>query len=150
MITVRNQEQRLYQYRLKTGEITESDGAGKDEPVVKALQPMLHTGAHLVAGTEGWTAETEIKGTMLTASINTGSGPLVRLWVVLDGRDLRHLVPPPRVLDLPTPVCVIDVLQTLPYDPVVGGLQDLVDVLAWAWLRHVEETAVLVEEVGGG
>ena len=63
----------------------------------------------------------------------SGKGPLGRLSVVIDGRDLSKVVLPPQILDLPTPVAIVDVLKDGP-DPVVGLLKELVETIAWAWV----------------
>jgi hypothetical protein len=95
---------------------------------------MLVTEKHRLPNETAWTMEITIAGSMLTGVIDMGRGPLLRVWVVLDGRDLARLVPSPRILDLPTPVAVVEMLKELEYDPVVGSLSSLVKALAWAWV----------------
>jgi hypothetical protein len=127
-------------YRLNTGELTVFHDDGANDRGIIELQPMLRSGLHVLAEAESWSVDTDVASSMLIALVRNGNGPLVRMWLVLDGTDLAKVVPRPRVLDLPTPVCVVEVLRTLPYDPVVGWLRRMVETLAWAWLRHMAES----------
>ena len=123
-------------YRVNTGRITVNTRAEVEDDGIAVLEPMLSPGVHKVPNTEGYTVETRIVGTMLSATVGSGRGPLFRMSVVLDGRDLARVVPSPRVADVPIPVCVVEIVKDLPYDPVVSWLHSLVCTLAWAWVRH--------------
>jgi hypothetical protein len=126
----------IHHYRLATGRVFESRTMDIPDGCIEILEPMLSPGTHQVPNTPTWLVHTSIAGTTLIANIRSSDLPLLRMWVVLDGRDLRRIIPPPRILDLPLPVCIVEILHEQPFDPVVGWLRDLVATLAWAWVQH--------------
>lgn len=131
----------MHRYRLDTGALTESLGNGPEDLAITVLQPMLQSGARIVAGAEGWTAEANIQGKVLAVEVSSSAGPLARVRVVLDGRDLSHVVPGPLVLDLPTPVCIVDVVGRVSADPLAGSLGTFVEIISWAWLLRLRGSA---------
>ena len=126
----------IHSYRLNTGDLTLASVSDASELRVRLLPSVL--GATATAGlvSERCSVQTEAAGRILTVTIGAGQRSLLRAWVVLDGRDLARIVPGPRVLDLPTPVCIVEVLEPSPSDPVVGWLRSLLDALALAWVSH--------------
>jgi hypothetical protein len=130
----------VHHYRLETGSMTVSCEDDVDAHGITILQPLLTQGRHTLPNSPSWEVGTGVAGSMLIATVDDGNGPLLRMSVVVDGNDLARVVPPPRVLDLPVPACIVEMLKELPYDPVVGWLHRLVETLAWAWVLHMTET----------
>jgi hypothetical protein len=85
---------------------------------------------------DAWEVETTIAGSTLVATVLAPRGPVFRMWVVLDARDLGLAVPPPRQLDLPLLACIVEALAEQLFDPCVGWLRNLELALAWAWVRQ--------------
>jgi hypothetical protein len=123
-------------YRLSSGRISLSPRSEIQEADIEILQPMLSPGRHRIPNSEAYQVETSIADSTLIATIHGPRGPFVRMWVVLDGRDLALAVPPPRVVDVSLPACIVEVLGDVPYDPCVGWLLDLEVTLAWAWVQQ--------------
>lgn len=132
----------LSRYRLDSGKIAVIGGEDIDSHGIEIVQPLLSQGRHRVPNAESWMVETVVAGSMLIATVDNGNGPILRMSVVVEGNDLARVVPPPRVLDLPVPACIVETRKELPYDPVVGWLRSLVETLAWAWLIHARETGL--------
>jgi hypothetical protein len=126
----------IHSYRLNTGDLTLASVGDASELRVPLLPSVL--GATAIAGqvSERCSVQTKAEGRVLNVTIGSGQPSLLRAWVVLDGRDLARIVPGPRVLDLPPPVCIVEVLKPGPIDPVVGWLRLLLDALALAWVSH--------------
>jgi hypothetical protein len=129
-------------YKLTNGRISSSPPADVQDASIKILEPMLTPGRHRVPNTDAYQVETTVAGSSLIATVHGPGGPFIRLWVVLDGRDLGLAVPAPRVLDIALPACIVEALGELPYDPCVGWLQELVGTLAWAWVRQHADPAL--------
>jgi hypothetical protein len=124
-------------FRVDTRRLMVSAPADVDERTVAALQPVLSPGTHKLPHRRSWTARTSIADSLLTVVIHDVRGALVRMRVVLDGRDFALVVEPPRVLDLPTPACVIEVLKQQSRST-AGRLWSLVEAIAWAWVKYVD------------
>jgi len=130
----------IHSYRLDSGDLTlssVSDGTAVRMPVLPSAVTASPIGDP--AG-ERYSVETEVVGRLLIATIGSRQRPLLHAWVVLDGRDLARIVPGPRVLDLPTPVCIVEVLEPS-LDPVEGWIRSLLDTLALAWVSHSQATS---------
>ena len=132
----------LPHFRLETGRITLIREQDLDAHGIEVVQPLLTQGRHTLPNSPSWAVGTAVAGSMLIATVDDGNGPLLRMSVVVDGNDLARVVPPPRVLDLPVPACIVEMLKDLPYDPVVGWLHSLVETLAWAWVLHTTSTGL--------
>jgi hypothetical protein len=128
--------------RLSSGRISLSPRADVQDAHIEILEPMLTPGRHRVPNTDAYTVETSIAGSTLMATVHGPRGAFIRLWVVLDGRELALAVPAPRVLDIALPACIVEVLGELPYDPCVGWLHELVGTLGWAWVRQHADPAL--------
>jgi len=126
----------IIHYRLGTGRVFTSRMTDITDEGIKILDSMLNPGVHQVPNTPAWSVQTCIAGTALTATISNGDRALLRISVILDGRDLRLVLPPPRILDLNVPACIVEILNEQPFDPVVGWLRDLELTLAWAWVTQ--------------
>lgn len=126
----------IVHFRLDTRRLIVSDQSDGDDHGIAVLQQLLGAGKYQLPHRDGWTIRSSIAESLLAAMIDDGHGPVARMWVVLDGRDLARVVRPPRVLDLPIPACVIEVLQRQAR-PAAGRLWSLVDAIAWAWVKHV-------------
>ena len=126
-------------YRLASGQVSENPRSAVADAHIDILEPMLTPGRHRVPNTDAYEVETCIAGSTLIATVHGPQGPFIRMWVVLDGRDLALAVPPPRVVDIALPACIVEVLGDLPYDPCVGWLHDLEVTLAWAWVEAGDE-----------
>jgi len=123
-------------YRLGAGRIFKSGRANVTDEGIEILDPMLSPGVHQVPNSPAWSVQTSIAGTTLTATVRSGDHALLRIWVILDGQDLRLVLPPPRIIDLNVPACIVAILHEQPFDPVVGWLRDLELTLAWAWVSQ--------------
>jgi len=132
----------VHYYRLQTGRITIRREDEVDTHGITILQPLLSQGRHLLPNSPSWMVETVVAGSMLIATVDNGNGPLLRMSVVVDGNDLSRVVEPPRVLDIPVPACIAQMLKNPPYDPVVGWLHSLVETLALAWVLHTTSTGL--------
>lgn len=111
-----------------------------DEASIAILQPMLIPGRHRLPNTPGYEVETTIAGTCLVATVIATGRLLLRMWVVLDARDLRLAVPPLRQLDISLPACIVENLIDQPFDPSVGWLRALEVTLVWAWVKSSSPT----------
>jgi hypothetical protein len=129
----------IYRYHLNMGELSVSeDGAGNDRGLA-VLPPLFRLRLPGVPDDDTWTIETKVTGSMLTAVAGPGGKEaMARLWVVLDGQDLARIVSSPRVLDLPVPICIIEVLKMLPNPRMAEWLSHFADALALDWLQHMD------------
>jgi len=134
-------------FRLASGRISVYDETSVVAGEMTMVESLLTPGRHKLPHSEYWLVDIAIAADLLTAIIDIGGGPLVRASVVLKATDLACVVRPPRVLDLPAPVCVIEVLKDLPYDPVVGDVWSFVYTLAWSWLRCADRSETRAEDV---
>jgi hypothetical protein len=148
-IHAHRRETRLVDEDVAKDRISSIPRADVQDDHIKILEPMLTPGRHRVPNTAAYEVETSIAGGSLMAIIRGPQGPFIRMWVVLDCRELALAVPP-RVLDIALPACVVEVLGELPYDPSVGWLRDLEVTLAWAWVQQNEQwTASTTTDSGG-
>jgi hypothetical protein len=117
-------------YKLATGRIFENQAAEIEEASIEILQPMLTPGRHGLPNTPGYEVETKIAGSTLIASATAAGKPLLRMWVVVDARDLGLAIPPPRQVDISVPACIVENLMDRPFDPSVGWLRELEPAMA--------------------
>jgi hypothetical protein len=129
----------IHLYYLNTGELSASEVAIRDDHAHAMLPPLFRSRLTCVPDDNTWTIQAKITGNLLTAVAGHSQDlEIIRLWVVLDGRDLARIVPSPRVLDLPVPICIIEALKPLPNPRLAGWLRVFAGALARDWMQHMD------------
>jgi hypothetical protein len=135
----------IHVYHMNTGELRLADS--RDCQGLAVLQPFIGPKLGGVPDNQDWIIETKVTDSMLISVAGHKTGePLIRICVVLDGQDLGRVVPAPRVLDLPLPVCTVELLRELPGPPMDEWLLFFAGTLASAWMHHVDEFGIGVRQ----
>jgi hypothetical protein len=122
-------------YKLFNGQLSFVPRSEIEDADIAILEPMLTPGRHRLPSTNAYDVETTIAGNTLIATIHGPDHPFIRVYVVVDVQGLALAIPPPRVLDLALPACIVHHLVDQPSDPSVGWMRDLEITLAWAWVE---------------
>lgn len=132
----------VYRYDLNLGRLSTWDCGGAPGGEAAALPPPFGPGQPGALAAD-WNLATKIQGRMLTAVVGHDETPLARIWIVVDPRDLAHVVSPPRILDLPVPVCIVETEAGLPSDSMAGWLGRVADLLTSGWLCLIDAPSVV-------